>query len=136
MQTAAPLIPPRPTLNKLRDAAAECKACDRPTKRSLQKDIEEFANLKGPIANAIRAHYGQGTKLKVIYLFVTDNVVWSAEGAEAVRAALATALDPEFGERARGVVNPYGDGTAAQRIAAVVLADAPPRAKPFVDVRS
>jgi uracil-DNA glycosylase family protein len=28
MQTAAPLIPPRPTVNKLRDAAAECKACD------------------------------------------------------------------------------------------------------------
>jgi len=27
-QTAAPLIPPRPTINKLRDAAAECKACD------------------------------------------------------------------------------------------------------------
>ena len=28
IQTAAPLIPPRPTLNKLRDAAAGCKACD------------------------------------------------------------------------------------------------------------
>ena len=28
MQTAASLIPPRPTLNKLRDAAATCKACD------------------------------------------------------------------------------------------------------------
>ncbi|HUR83541.1 MAG TPA: UdgX family uracil-DNA binding protein [Thermoanaerobaculia bacterium] len=28
IQTAAPLIPPRPTLNKLRDAAADCKACD------------------------------------------------------------------------------------------------------------
>ncbi len=27
-QTAAPLIPPRPSINKLRDAAAECKACD------------------------------------------------------------------------------------------------------------
>jgi len=27
VQTAAPLIPPRPTLNKLRDAAADCKAC-------------------------------------------------------------------------------------------------------------
>jgi uracil-DNA glycosylase len=26
--TAAPLIPPRPTLTKLRDVAAECKACD------------------------------------------------------------------------------------------------------------
>ena len=28
MQTAAPLIPPRPTLTKLRDIAAACKACD------------------------------------------------------------------------------------------------------------
>lgn len=28
IETAAPLIPQRPTLNKLRDAAAECKACD------------------------------------------------------------------------------------------------------------
>jgi DNA polymerase len=28
IQTAAPLIPPRPTLTKLRDVAAECKACD------------------------------------------------------------------------------------------------------------
>ena len=27
VETAAPLIPPRPTLNKLRDVAAECKAC-------------------------------------------------------------------------------------------------------------
>lgn len=56
---------------------AECKSSATPTKRSLQKDIEEFANLKGPIANAIRAHYGQGTKFKVIYLFVTDNIIWS-----------------------------------------------------------
>lgn len=28
IETAAPLIPPRPTLNKLRDVAAECRACD------------------------------------------------------------------------------------------------------------
>src|SRR5215212_239929 len=28
IHTAAPLIPPRPTLNKLRDAAAGCQACD------------------------------------------------------------------------------------------------------------
>jgi len=27
IQTAAPLIPPRPTIPRLRDAAAECKAC-------------------------------------------------------------------------------------------------------------
>lgn len=63
------------------------------------------------------------------------NVVWSDEGAGAVSAALATALDDEFGRRARGVTNPYGNGTAAQQIVDVVLAEAPPRAKPFVDLR-
>jgi len=32
---------------------AECKASDKVVKRSLQKDIEEFANLKGLIAQSI-----------------------------------------------------------------------------------
>lgn len=57
---------------------AECKASEKLTRRSLQKDVEEFANLKGPISNAVRAHYGGSSKLKVIFLFVTDNVIWSA----------------------------------------------------------
>ena len=57
---------------------AECKACEKLNKRSLQKDIEEFANLKGPISQAIRKHYGQEVKLKIIWLFVTENVIWSA----------------------------------------------------------
>ena len=33
---------------------AECKACAKLTRRTLQKDIEEFANLKGPISSAVR----------------------------------------------------------------------------------
>ena len=57
---------------------AECKACAKLTKRSLQKDLEEFANLKGPIANAIRGHYGTAVKLKIIWLFVTENIIWTA----------------------------------------------------------
>ena len=32
---------------------AECKSSEKISRRSLQKDIEEFSNLKGPIANAI-----------------------------------------------------------------------------------
>jgi DNA sulfur modification protein DndB len=56
---------------------AECKACEKLTRRSLQKDLEEFANLKGPIANAIAKHYGKGIKLKIIWMFVTENVIWS-----------------------------------------------------------
>lgn len=57
---------------------AECKAAEKLTRRSLQKDVEEFANLKGPISNAIRKHYGPNIKLKVIWLFVTENIIWSA----------------------------------------------------------
>ncbi len=57
---------------------AECKASEKLTRRSLQKDIEEFANLKGPISNAVRKHYGATLKLKIIWLFVTENIIWSA----------------------------------------------------------
>lgn len=56
---------------------AECKASAKPTRRSLQKDIEEFANLKGPISAAIHRHYGTDFKPKIIWLFVTENVIWS-----------------------------------------------------------
>jgi len=56
---------------------AECKSSEQVTRRSLQKDIEEFSNLKGPIARAIKEHYGNDPKLKIIWLFVTSNIVWS-----------------------------------------------------------
>lgn len=56
---------------------AECKSSARISRRSLQKDIEEFSNLKGPIANAIKKHYGQDFKPKIIWLFVTSNIAWS-----------------------------------------------------------
>jgi hypothetical protein len=56
---------------------AECKASEKLTRRSLQKDLEEFANLKGPISNAIRKHYGTSIKLKIIWLFITENIIWS-----------------------------------------------------------
>lgn len=60
----------------------ECKSCAQITRRSLQKDIEEFANLKGPIAAAVKKHYGNDPKLKIIWLFVTHNVVWSQPDRE------------------------------------------------------
>lgn len=55
----------------------ECKTCEKMTRRSLQKDIEEFANLKGPIARAVHAHYGPQFKPKIIWLFATENIIWS-----------------------------------------------------------
>ncbi len=61
---------------------AECKASEKLTKRSLQKDLEEFANLKGPISNAVNKHYGIGFKPKIIWMFVTENVIWSKPDRE------------------------------------------------------
>lgn len=81
--------PPAATLEKQIDIfakddetviVAECKACNKLTKRKLQKDIEEFANLKKPIANQIVKHYD--TKLKIIWFFVTKNINWSKNDRE------------------------------------------------------
>jgi len=61
---------------------AECKASDRVRSRSLQKDLEEFGSLKGPIADAVKRHYGSAKKLKIIWLFVTENIVWQKPDKE------------------------------------------------------
>lgn len=61
---------------------AECKASEKVTKRSLQKDIEEFANLKKPIASAIQKHYEVEFKPKIIWVFVTENIIWSKPDRE------------------------------------------------------
>ncbi|NDV60969.1 DGQHR domain-containing protein [Puniceicoccales bacterium CK1056] len=60
----------------------ECKSSARITKKSLQKDIEEFASLQKPISNAIKKHYGNGFKPKIIWLFITHNIAWSKPDRE------------------------------------------------------
>ena len=56
---------------------AECKSSESIKRRSLQKDIEELANLKGYLANSIRNHYGNDFQPKIVWLFVTQNIIWS-----------------------------------------------------------
>lgn len=58
---------------------AECKACASPTKRPLQKDLNELAGLQKAISDAIRAHYGKEFRPKIIWCFVTHNIRWSKE---------------------------------------------------------
>jgi DGQHR domain-containing protein len=58
---------------------AECKSCETPSRKSLLKDLNEFAGLMKPIADAVRKHYGEGFKPKFIWCFVTDKVRWSNE---------------------------------------------------------
>lgn len=56
---------------------AECKACSTLQRRSMQKDLGEFAALQKPIANALRKHYGVDFKPKILWFFVTDRIRWS-----------------------------------------------------------
>jgi DNA sulfur modification protein DndB len=58
---------------------AECKTSNEIRKKSLQKDIEEFANLKGKISESIKQHYGSDFKPKIIWAIVTDKIIWSKE---------------------------------------------------------
>lgn len=48
------------------------------------------------------------------------NVVHVAPGQPGIESAIRQCLTPDFRARARGVVNPYGDGRAAERIVDVV----------------
>lgn len=56
---------------------AECKSCEKRTKRQLQKDIGEFSANQKPIANTLRRFLGSSFKQKIVWFFVTKNVDWS-----------------------------------------------------------
>jgi DNA sulfur modification protein DndB len=56
---------------------AACRASEKVAKKSLQKELEDFASIKGLIAQSIHRHYGAGFKPKIIWFFVTENVLWS-----------------------------------------------------------
>ncbi|MGZ4657952.1 MAG: UDP-N-acetylglucosamine 2-epimerase [Blastococcus sp.] len=65
-----------------------------------------------------------------------DNVLQADEGFASVSAVLDRALDPSFRATLRGMANPYGDGSAARRIAEVVVAAVgTPTPKRFEDRR-
>ena len=58
---------------------AECKACEKKTRRSLQKDTCELGSLQGPISSCLpfESTLGSIFDQKIIWLFVTRNVDWS-----------------------------------------------------------
>lgn len=56
---------------------AECKYSSTRSRRSMQMDLGEFEANKGPIARALKAHYGESFNKKIIWLFVTRGIEWS-----------------------------------------------------------
>lgn len=56
---------------------AECKSAEKLKKKTLQKDIEEFHSLQETLLISIKKHYGPDYKPKFLWLFVTENIIWS-----------------------------------------------------------
>lgn len=60
----------------------ECKSSKELKNRSLQKDIGEFANIKKDLANSVRKYFGNGFNPKIIWMFATENILWSENDYE------------------------------------------------------
>lgn len=76
---------------------AECKSCEKRARRSLQKDIGEFAANQRPIANTLRRHFGGSFEQKIIWLIVTRNVDWSEpDRARATEANIKVLTEKEL----------------------------------------
>lgn len=65
----------------------ECKSCEQRRKRSLQKDLHETEALKKPLADAVRKHFGKSYKPKIIWLYVTSNIIWTEQDLERAESA-------------------------------------------------
>lgn len=65
----------------------ECKSRSDRGRRSLQKDLGETVALQQYIRQSIYNHYGSDPKPKLIWLYVTSNIIWSEPDIERARDA-------------------------------------------------
>lgn len=65
----------------------ECKSRTDRGRRSLQKDIGETAALQQYMRQEIYTHYDSKPKPKLIWLYVTSNIIWSEPDIERARDA-------------------------------------------------
>jgi DGQHR domain-containing protein len=63
----------------------ECKSREQRGRRSLQKDIQETASLQNYIRNSVFLHFSGRAKPKLIWLYVTSNIIWSDADVERAR---------------------------------------------------
>ncbi len=75
----------------------ECKAKEVMGRRNLTQSLHEIENLKGEFAKSIRSYFGDGYNPKIIWMVVTENIIWNEkdlERAEAAQIRVVTDLAP------------------------------------------
>ena len=60
----------------------ECKSRVERGRRSLQKDIQETISLQRDLRNAIDERFARKAKPKVVWIYVTSNILWSLSDIE------------------------------------------------------
>lgn len=56
-----------------------CRSREIRGKKSLQKELNDVALIQRAIANSIKKHYGAAFRPKIIWMFVTHNIIWSEQ---------------------------------------------------------
>ncbi len=77
----------------------------------MQKDLHETKSLQGPLANAIRGHYGRDFKPKIIWIYFTHNIIWSEpdlERANAIHVRVVTENEFNYFEAFIKHIGPAG----------------------------
>lgn len=78
---------------------AECKARETRGKRTLQKDLHETESLQKAFASSIKAHYGGNLRPKIIWMYITNNIIWSEpdlERAAAINVRVVTENEMQY----------------------------------------
>lgn len=65
----------------------ECKSKEIMGRRPLTKDLHEIENLKGVFASSIKKYFGERYNPKILWLCVTENIIWNEKDLERAEAA-------------------------------------------------
>lgn len=89
----------------------ECKSRLTRGRKILTKDLSETQMLQAPIRDAIRRLYGKDAKLQTIFIYVTENIIWSEpdlERAHAINVKVITENEMRYYNRFVQHLGPAG----------------------------
>ncbi|OOG44192.1 DGQHR domain-containing protein [Polaromonas sp. A23] len=66
---------------------AMCRSRESRGKKTLQKDLIDLESIQKPLANSIKKHYGASFRPKIIWMCVTQNIIWSEQDIERANSA-------------------------------------------------
>ncbi|QVN00481.1 DGQHR domain-containing protein [Pseudomonas rhodesiae] len=63
----------------------KCVSQEEMGKYQLSKEIQDFSKLKGGISKSVKSHFGSAFKPKIIWIFFSQNIIWSKEDKSLAR---------------------------------------------------